>query len=78
MSPTPYNKKKWNYIENQISCYIDENEYSDWRVTYIKNGIRVRNVKTNQYEEWNIHDFDEEYEDFQNEIKEFLDCNKGV
>ena len=66
------------YIENQISCYIDENEYSDWRVAYIKDGIRVKNISTNQYEEWNIHDFDDDFEDFQNEIKEFLDSNKGV
>ena len=67
-----------NYIESQISCYIDENEYSDWRVAYVKDGIRVKNISTNQYEEWNIHDFDDDYEDFQNEIKEFLDSNKGV
>ena len=66
------------YIASQISCYIEENEYNGWRVTTVKNGLKLMNDKTHQYEEWNIHDFDEEYEDFQNEIKEFLDLNKGA
>ena len=67
-----------DYLASQISCYIEKNVYNGWKVVAVKNGLKLTNEKTHQREEWNIHDFDEDFEDFQNEIKEFLDCNKGA
>ena len=63
------------YVASQSNCYIEENEYSEWKVVVIKDGLKLINDKTQQFVEWNIHDYDEDYEVIQNKIKKFLDLN---
>ena len=64
-----------DYIWSNVNCYIEENEYSDWRVLIIDNGLKLKNKTTNQYATWNIYDYDEDYEVIQNKIIKFLDWN---
>ena len=33
------------------------------------------NDKTQQNEEWSVYDFDEDFEDMQYEVKQFIDSN---
>ena len=64
-----------DYIWSNVNCYIEENEYSDWRVLIIDNGLKLKNKTTNQYATWNIYDYDEDYEVIQSKIIKFLDWN---
>ena len=63
------------YIWSMINCYIEENDYSDWRVLIIEDGLKLKNKTTNQWAAWNICDYDEDYEVIQNKIMKFLDWN---
>ena len=64
-----------DYVWSNVNCYIEENEYSDWRVLIIDNGLKLKNKTTNQYATWNIYDYDEDYEVIQSKIIKFLDWN---
>ena len=64
-----------DYIWSQVNCYIEEHDYSDWRVLIIEDGLKLKNKTTNQYATWNIYDYDEDYEVIQNKIIKFLDWN---
>ena len=64
-----------NYVADQINCYIDENEYSTWKVTAIKDGLKLINNKAYQIIEWNIHDYDDDYEIIKDKMIKFLDLN---
>ena len=64
-----------NYVWSQVNCYIEENDYNDWRVLIIEDGLKIKNKSTNQYATWNIYDYDEDYEVIQNKIMKFLDWN---
>lgn len=64
-----------NYIESQISCDIEENEYKGWKVEVIENGLKLSNDKTQQSKTWDIFDLDEDYEKLQSEIMKFLESN---
>ena len=64
-----------DYVWSNVNCYIEENEYSDWRVLIIEDGLKLKNKTTNQYATWNIYDYDEDYEVIQNKIIKFLDWN---
>ena len=64
-----------NYIWSQINCYIEENDYNDWRVLIIDNGLKIKNKSTNQWTTWDICDYDEDYEVIQNKMMQFLDLN---
>ena len=64
-----------DYVWSQVNCYIEENEYSDWRVLIVEDGLKIKNKSTNQYAIWNIYDYDEDYEVIQNKIMKFLDWN---
>ena len=64
-----------NYIWSQINCYIEENDYNDWRVLIIDNGLKIKNKSTNQWTTWDICDYDEDYEVIQNKMMKFLDLN---
>ena len=61
-----------DYVWSQINCYIEENDYSDWRILIIEDGLKLKNTSTNQWVTWNIHDYDEDYEVIQNKIIKFL------
>ena len=64
-----------NYIWSQINCYIEENDYNDWRVLIIDNGLKIKNKSTNQWITWDVDDYDEDYEVIQNKMMKFLDLN---
>ena len=64
-----------DYVYNQVNCYINENDYSDWSVSIIEDGLKIKNKSTNQWATWNVHDYDEDYEVIQNKILKFLDWN---
>ena len=64
-----------DYVWSNVNCYIEENEYSDWRVLIIEDGLKLKNKSTNQYATWNIYDYDEDYEVIQSKIIKFLDWN---
>ena len=64
-----------DYVWNQVNCYIEENDYNDWRILIIEDGLKLKNKSTNQWVTWNINDYDEDYEVIQNKIKKFLDWN---
>ena len=64
-----------DYIWSIVNCYIEENDYSDWRVLIIEDGLKLKNKTTNQWVTWNIGDYDEDYEVMQNKIMKFLDLN---
>ena len=61
-----------DYVWSQINCYIEENDYNDWRILIIEDGLKLKNTSTNQWVTWNIHDYDEDYEVIQNKIIKFL------
>ena len=59
-----------------VWCEIDKritlNDYSDWKILTIENGLKLINKVTKQWVTWNIHDYDEDYEVIQNKIIKFL------
>ena len=61
-----------DYVWSQVNCYIEENDYNDWRILIIEDGLKLKNKVTNQWATWNIYDYDEEYEVVQNKIIKFL------
>ena len=64
-----------DYVASQSNCYIEENEYSEWKVVVINDGLKLKNKSTNQWVTWNIHDYDEDFEVIQSKIMKFLDWN---
>ena len=64
-----------DYIESQLNCYIDENEYDGWKVVVVKDGLKLINDKTQQHATWNVNDYDEDFEVIQDKIKKFLELN---
>ena len=34
-----------DYSTSQLNCYIEENDYSDWKVVTIKNGLKLTGVQ---------------------------------
>ena len=64
-----------DYVASQSNCYIEENEYSEWKVVVINDGLKLKNRSTNQWVTWNIHDYDEDFEVIQSKIMKFLDWN---
>ena len=64
-----------DYVWSTINCYIEENDYSDWRVLIIEDGLKLKNKSTNQWVTWGIYDYDEDYEVIKNKMMKFLDWN---
>ena len=64
-----------DYVWSQVNCYIEENDYNDWRVFIVENGLKLKNVSTNQYASWWIYDYDEDYETIKNKMMKFLELN---
>ena len=61
-----------DYVWSQVNCYIEKNDYNDWRILIIEDGLKLKNKVTNQWATWNIYDCDEDYEVVQNKIIKFL------
>ena len=61
-----------DYVWSQVNCYIEDNDYSDWRVLTIEDGLKLKNKSTNQWVTWYIHDYDEDYEVIKNKMIKFL------
>ena len=61
-----------DYVWSQINCYIEENDYNDWRVLIIDNGLKLKNKLTSQWVTWSIFDYDEDYETIKDKMIKFL------
>ena len=66
-----------DYVWNQINCYIEDNDFNDWRVLIIEDGLKIKNKSTNQWVTWNVHDYDEDYEVIQDKIIKFLNLQSA-
>ena len=55
-----------------LSCYIEENNLDGWSVEVIDNGLKLINNATQQYAEWCLYNYDEDYEVIKNKIIKFL------
>ena len=63
-----------DYVWSQINSYINENNYSGWKVWITDSGWKLANESKNIWKAWNIYD-DEDYEVIQSKLKKFLDWN---
>ena len=61
-----------DYVWSRINSYIEENDYNEWRIVIIDNGLKLINKVTKQHAKWWLYDYDEDYEVIQNKIKKFL------
>ena len=62
----------FGYIESEVSCYIEENDFNDWAVSAVENGLKLENKKTNKCITWKIIDLEDDCEFIQNEMIKFL------
>ena len=60
------------HVWAQLDKWITLNDYNDWKVEIIEDGLKLKNGSTNQWVTWNIYDYDEDYEVIQNKIIKFL------
>ena len=67
-----------DYVWSQINCYIEDNNYNDWRVLIIDNGLKLKNKLNNQWATWNIYDYEENYEVIQNKMIKFLKLQNNI
>ena len=65
----------FNYIQSEVSCHIEENDYNGWTVKATDCGLKLFNDKQHQYFAWTINDdnLEEGCEYVKNEIIERLD-----
>ena len=61
-----------DYVWSQVNCFIEENDFNDWRILIIENGLKLKNKITNQWVAWNICDYDDDYGVIQDKIIKFL------
>ena len=61
-----------NYIQSEISCYIDDNDYKGWTVKTTDIGLKLSNEKANKWFSW-VANNEDSYENIKNEIIERLD-----
>lgn len=60
------------HVWNEIDTLIILNDFNEWKVEIIENGLKLINKVTNQYATWNIYNYDEDYEAIQNAMEKFL------
>ena len=60
------------HIWSELDKWISLNDYNDWKIEVIKNGLKLLNKKTKQWTTWNICDYNEDYEVIQNKVIKFL------
>ena len=66
------NKFMLNITYGLIDCFIDENNYNDWLVEVVENGLKLTNKKTKQNVTWNIYDYDCDFTIIKTKIEKFL------
>ena len=64
-----------NHVWSELNKWIILNDYNDWTIEVIENGLKLFNKFTKQWTTWNIYDYDENYELIQNKIIKFLKWN---
>ena len=64
-----------NHVWSELNKWIILNDYNDWKVEVIENGLKLFNKFTKQWATWNIYDYDENYALIQNKIIKFLKWN---
>lgn len=60
------------HVWNETDTLIILNDFNEWKVEIIENGLKLINKVTNQYATWNIYNYDEDYEAIQNAMEKFL------
>ena len=60
------------HVWSEVDKFIILNDYIEWKVEIIKDGLKIVNKTTKQYATWNIYDYDEDYEVIQNKLIKFL------
>ena len=63
------------HVWSELDKWIILNDYVEWKIEVINNGLKLVNKTTKQYATWNIYDYDEDFEVIQNKIMKFLDWN---
>ena len=63
------------HIWSELDKWIILNDYIEWKIEVIKDGLKLVNKTTKQWAVWNIYDYDEDYEVVQSKVKKFLDRN---
>ena len=60
------------YIQNQVECFIEDNDYNNWEVVVVEDGWKLENKLTNKSKVWKIHDLEDDCEIIQDEMFKFL------
>ena len=55
-----------------IECIMDENDYNDWLVEVVNDGLKLTNKITKQNVTWNIYDYDCDFTIIKTKIEKFL------
>ena len=63
-------------VAGLLNCYIEENNYNDWNVEVVNDGLKLINIKSQQYATWSIYDYDCDYKIIKNKIEKFLKLQK--
>ena len=61
-----------NYVSVNLNSFAKENGYNRWSVIIYSDGLKLINNATQQYVDWWIYDYDEDYEAIQTKAKSFL------
>ena len=60
------------HVWSEVDKFIILNDYIEWKVEIIKDGLKIVNKATKQWATWSIYDYDEDYEVIQNKLIKFL------
>ena len=60
------------HVWSELDKWIVLNDYKEWKIEVINDGLKLINKTTKQWATWNIYDYDEDYEVVQNKIIKFL------
>ena len=60
------------HVWSELDKWIVLNDYNEWKIEVINDGLKLINKTTKQWATWNIYDYDEDYEVVQNKIIKFL------
>ena len=64
------------HVWSDLDKWITLNDFNEWKIEVIKDGLKLINKTTNQWVTWNVFDYDEDYEVIETKIKKFIDLNK--
>ena len=64
------------HVWSDLDKWITLNDFNEWKIEVIKDGLKLINKTTNQWVTWNVFDYDEDYEVIESKIKKFIDLNK--